>query len=48
MIVEMLDLRTGLIYREEVTPQRLTPAPVATKARSRRRGRRASLLVPIV
>lgn len=36
MIVEMLDLRTGLVYREEVTPLHLAPAP-APALRSRRR-----------
>lgn len=29
MTVEMLDLRTGLVYLQEVTPQRLTPIPAA-------------------
>lgn len=39
MIVEMLDLRTGLVYREEVTPHRLGPVPASAPARrSRRRG----------
>lgn len=42
MIVEMLDLRTGLVYLEEVNPRRLDPVPVPVPARSRRRDKRIS------
>ena len=45
MIVEMLDLRTGLVYHEDVTPLHLTPVP-ALPAR-RRRHRRPSVGRPI-
>lgn len=45
MIVEMLDLRTGLVYREEVMPHQLTPVPASAPARrSRRRGRITSVV----
>lgn len=30
MTVEMLDLRTGRVYLQEITPQRLAPIPAAS------------------